>query len=275
MQQFIYFFQKYRYFLFFVTLEIVALVLIINNHNFHKSKFISSANGVTGGAFEVFSNLTDYFNLKDQNKRLVDENERLKNIVSKYQSIENPTPSQQVIDTVQYKQTYTYTQAKIIRYSYHLPNNYLTINKGSTSGISKEMAVINSKGIIGITENITSQYARVQSILNSNSKINARLKNSNHFGSLEWNGVAYNTLQLHDIPRQALIKLGDTIITDGKSTIFPEGLLIGSISHIERKNNKNLISVQLFNDMSSLGQVYVISNLNKQEINSLNNFTDE
>ena len=275
MQQFIYFFQKYRYFLFFVLLEIVALFLIINNNNFHKSKFISSANGVTGGMYETFSNLTGYFNLKNQNEKLVSENEILKNLLGKYNSDQDSTKSQSVLDTIKYNQSYIYTQAKIIRYSYHLSNNYLTINKGTNDGIYKEMALINSKGIIGITDNVTPKYARAQSILNSNSKINARLKNSTHFGSLEWNGKQYNILQLHDIPRQALIRVGDTIITDGKSTIFPEGILIGTIKHIETKNNKNLIDVQLFNDMSNLGQVYVISNLNKEEINSLNALADE
>ncbi len=274
MQQFIYFFQKYRYFLFFVLLEIVALFLIINNNNFHKSKFISSANGVTGGMYETFSSLTSYFNLKQQNDKLISENEILKNLLEK-NTVKNATKSQRIIDTVQYNQTYFYTQAKIIRYSYHLPNNYLTIDKGSNDGIDKEMALINSKGIIGITEKVSSKYARAQSILNSNSKINARLKNSNHFGSLEWNGKQYNTLQLNDIPRQAIIQVGDTIITDGKSTIFPEGILIGTIKHIETKNNKHRIDIQLFNDMSNLDQVYVISNLNKEEINSLNTLSDE
>ena len=274
MQQFIYFFQKYRYFLFFVLLEIVALFLIINNNNFHKSKFISSANGVTGGIYESFSNLTSYLDLKNQNNNLILENETLKNLLEK-NTVQEPTKSQHIVDTIQYNQSYLFTQAKIIRHTYHFPNNYLTINKGSNDGIDKEMALINSKGIIGITEKVTSKYARVQSILNTNSKINARLKNSNHFGTLEWDGKHYNTLQLHDIPRQALIQVGDTIITDGKSTIFPEGILIGTIKQIETKNNKHQIDIQLFNDMSNLEQVYIISNLNQEEINALNSGTDE
>ncbi len=271
MQQLIYFFQKYRYFLFFVLLEFVALFLIINNNTFHKSKFISSANGVTGGLYENFSKLSDYFKLKTQNEELASENENLKNLLEKYYSIQDSTTSNSVIDTVKYNQLYSYTKAKIIKYSYHLPNNYLTLNKGIYQGIQKEMAVINSKGIIGITENSNSEYTRVQSILNSNSKINARLKNSNHFGSLAWDGKAYNVVQLHDIPRQATLKIGDTIITDGKSTIFPEGILIGTIKNIDTKNNKNLIDIQLFNDMSNLSHVYVVTHLDKEKINSLNN----
>ena len=275
MQQLIYFFQKYRYFLFFVLLELVALFLIINNNNFHKSKFISSANGVTGGMYERFSKLSDYFNLKTQNAELISENEQLKNLLEKYNTTKDITESGVVIDTLQYSQKYTYSRAKIIRNNYNTRNNYLTVNRGASDGVAKEMAVINSKGIIGITENTSSNYTRVQSILNSNSKINARLKNSNHFGSLEWDGKAYNSIQLHDVPRQANIKVGDTIITGGKSTIFPEGILIGVIKDIDTKNNKNLINIQLFNDMSNLRNVYIVTNLDKTEINALNNSTNE
>ena len=275
MQQLIYFFQKYRYFLFFVLLEFIALFLIINNNTFHKSKFISSANGVTGGIYKNFSNLSEYFNLKTQNEELALENEKLKNLIEKYNSIQDSAINREIIDTLMYNQKYTYSKAKIIKNSYNTTNNFLTINRGISQGVQKEMAVINSKGIIGITENSNSNYSRVQSILNSNSKINARLKNNTHFGSLEWNGKDYNIVQLHDVPRQAAIQIGDTIITGGKSTIFPEGILIGTIINIDTKNSKNLIDIQLFNDMSNLGNVYVITHLDKKEINSLNTPTNE
>ena len=275
MQQLIYFFQKYRYFLFFVLLEFIALFLIINNNTFHKSKFISSANVISGVLYENFSKLSDYFNLKTQNEELESENEELKNLLEKYNSIQESSLNGFVIDTLKYNQKYTYSKAKIIKNYYNTSSNYLTINRGTLQGVEKEMAVINSKGIIGITEDSNSNYSRVQSILNSNSKINARLKNSSHFGSLEWDGKDYNTVQLHDIPRQAAIKIGDTIITGGRSTIFPEGILIGTIKYIDTKNNKNLIDIQLFNDMSNLKHVYVVTHLDKKEINSLNNPNNE
>jgi len=275
MQQIIYFFQKYKYFLFFLLLQSIALFFTINNNSFHKSKFISSTNTITGGLYEKFSQFSDYFNLKTLNEELISENEQLKNLLEKYNSIGDSTVTLSLIDTSKYNQKYIYSKAKIIKNDYHRPNNYLTIDRGTAQGVEKEMAVINSKGIIGITEKSSSNYTRVQSILNNNSKINARLKNDTHFGSLEWDGKDYNTVQLHDIPRQAALKIGDTIITGGKSTIFPEGILIGRIKKIDIKNNNRSIDIQLFNDMSSLGYVYVITLLDKKEINTLNNSTDE
>lgn len=269
MQQLIYFFQKFKYFLFFLLLEFIALLFTFNNLNFHKSKFVNSANAITGGLYSQTKNISEYWSLKPKNKLLAQENARLKNLLEKTVSI-NLIKDSTIIDSIRYQQKFTFTTAKIINNNYSKTFNFLTLNKGKNSGIKREMAVINSKGIIGITDNSSSRYSRVQSILNRNSKINARLKNSNYFGTLSWNGKDYNIVQLSDLPRQAPLKIGDTIETGGKSTIFPEGILIGTISKINKGNSAdNKVDVTLFNDMSNLGYIYIIKNLNKEEIKLL------
>jgi rod shape-determining protein MreC len=275
MQQIIYFFQKFKYFLFFLFLECIALTLTFNNLNFHKSKFVNSANSVTGIFYTTLSNSKEYLSLKSKNQSLQEENTQLKNDLERNKLFFSTDIS--VLDTVKYHQKYTYTEAKIINNNYSKPHNFLTINRGVNEGIVKEMAVINRKGIIGITENVSNNYTRVQSILNKNSNINARLKgNTAYFGTLKWNSIDYNTVQLHDIPRQAPLKIGDTIETGGKSTIFPEGIPIGTVSKINKRNTANSkINVTLFNDMSNLENVYVVKNLHKQEIQLLENNSNE
>jgi len=138
------------------------------------------------------------------------------------------------------------------------------------------MAVVNSNGIVGIIDYTNNKYARVQSILNRNSRINARLRNTNYFGSLDWDGSDYKTVQLLDIPRQAPLRIGDTIETGGKSAIFPEGIFIGRVSKINRGNSAdNRVTITLFNDMSNLGVVYVIKNFERDEIRKLENLENE
>lgn len=269
MQQIIYFFQKFKYFLFFIVLEGIALFFIFNNLSFHKSKFINSANSITGGIYNTSSEISEYFNLKKENKLLAEENIKLKNLLAKKELI-NPEKTFIVIDSIKFYQKYTYSLAKIINNNYAYNFNYLTLDKGKNDNIDKEMAVINTKGIIGITDQTSKKYTRVQSILNKNSRINARLKNTNYFGSLVWNGKDYNTVQLLDFPRQTPIKIGDTIETGGKSTIFPEGILIGKVQEINTKNTTNSnINIKLFNDMRNLGHVYIIKNLDQLEIKKL------
>lgn len=273
MQQLVYFLQKYRYFLYFLLLECIAIALIFNNHDFHRSKFVNSANFVTGGLYKKASNISDYFHLKEINKALVEENLQLKNQLQQLQFPIDSTLIVSIIDSTKFHQNYAYINTKIISNNYHETFNFLTINNGKKDGITTEMAIINSKGIIGVVDDVSNRYARVRSILNKNSKINARLKNSFHFGTLTWDGKNYNTVQLTDIPRQAILRIGDTIITGGKSTIFPEGIPIGIIKKIPEKLSSagNTIDIQLFNDMSNLSHGYAIISYHKNEVKKLEN----
>jgi len=269
MQQIISFLYKNKFFILFLLLELSAIIFTIQTHSYHKSKFINSANFVSGGIYNKINNFKEFLLLKKENKRLSEENAYLKNIlgiqeisVMKFDSI--------ITDTVNYNQKYKYTSAKVINNNYRKNNNYLTINKGYKDGIISDLGVLNSKGIIGITKSVSKNYATVLSILNVNSRINVKLLNSDHFGSLSWNNEDYNIVQLLDLPIQASVYVGDTIITGGKSTIFPEGIPVGTIKDFKTKNNTyEFINIKLFNDMSSVGFVEIINNLDKLEIKDL------
>lgn len=259
-----------------MLLQFIALILIFNNLNFHKSKYVNSANLITGGIYAKISKTTEYFNLQANNQFLLEENIKLKNLLEKSNSVHSNINFNST-DSLEKTQKFTFSNAKIIKNDFSKAYNYLLINKGSNQNINKEMAIINSKGIVGIIDYTTNNFARVQSILNKNTKINARLKGNNfYFGTLKWDGLHYNTVQLHDIPRQALLKIGDTIETGGRSTIFPEGILIGTIAKINNGNStNNKIDIKLFNDMSNLGYVYIIKSLHRKEIKELENLENE
>jgi rod shape-determining protein MreC len=271
MQQLITFVQKYRYLLFFIILQIFAIGLTISNNSFHKSKFLNSTNFITGSLYEKSSNISNYFHLKERNEILILENINLKNQLAFLNSKKDSIIQTTIIDSSNYNQKYIYISSKIIKNEYAKQNNILLIDDGKDAGITKEMAVFNSKGIIGITEKTVKNYTRIQSILNKNSRISARLKSgSNYFGTLIWDGKDYNKVQLTDIPRQANVKVGDTIVTSGRSTIFPEGILVGTVLKVNNNNSAdNEISVQLFNDMSNLRQVYIVKNLHKLELKAI------
>ncbi|MCK5678520.1 MAG: rod shape-determining protein MreC [Flavobacteriaceae bacterium] len=269
MQQIISFLYKNKYILLFLLLELMAVFFTIQSHSYHKSKFVNSSNFITGGIYNKMNNFKELILLKKDNKRLAEENVHLKNLLY----LQNKSTNQielEIIDTVNFYQKYNFIAAKVINNEFRKNNNYLTINKGIIDGIKTDFGVINNKGIIGITKSISKHYTTVLSILNVNSRINVKLTNSNHFGSLSWNNKEYNTVQLLDLPFQSIIKVGDTIITGGKSTIFPEGILVGTIKDFKTKNNNyEYINITLFNDMSSIGYVEIINNFDKKEIKSL------
>ena len=218
---------------------------------------------MSGSIHAFFSKIGNYFNLKEENFLLLDENNRLK-ALNLNRSIQSTAVSNDA-------DNYQLTPASVIKNSYAFPQNYLTLNKGERDLIKEDMGVITSNGLVGIIDQTSSKYARVISILNTKSKINAKLKKSNHFGTLEWNGENYRSVQLHDI--QDLVKLakGDTVVTSGYSSVFPENIPIGRIESFQLNDTKDLyiINVSLFNDMTNLRHVHIIENLDFEELKTL------
>ena len=267
MQQIIFFLIRNKNFLLFIVLFSVSIFLTIQTHSYHKNKFVNSSNAITGGIYSIKSSITDYFNLREKNEILINENTRIRNQLESYKS----KVVNQNIDTSSIFSKYYFVSAKVINNSFSKTKNKLTINKGKRDSIQLDMGVITSKGIVGIIENVSNKYATIQSILNTNSQINAKLKNVKHFGSLVWNTEDPNVIQLIDIPRLAAVKTGDTIVTGGRSTIFPEGILIGAVIDFELTEDENSqnLNIQLFNDMTNLEHVYIIDNLDTQEIINL------
>lgn len=273
MQQIIYFFIRNKNFLLFLFLFVISLFFTIQSHTYHSGKFVTSANFLTGGIYSFESSISEYFGLEKQNLKLVEENKRLRTQLSLLS--ENATAK--VEDSSFLNSRFRFRTAKVINNTYSKSKNYLTINRGKRDSISIDMGVISPKGIIGIVNATSGNYATVLSILNTESQINARLKKSNHFGSLVWNTEDPNVAQLIDIPRLAPVVIGDTVVTGGRSTIFPEGVLIGTIKdyNLEEGSNYYDLDIELFNDMTNLRHVYVIENLDADEILELENAVDD
>jgi len=239
----------------------VSLGFTIQSHSYHQSSFFNSSSWLTGNIYKTSFGITSYFDLRKENRKLVKENEQLRLLLF------NSKDALQIqLDSTQ--AAYTVTSGQVIKNSYANQRNYITINKGTNANIKPDMGVITSKGILGIVENVSAQNATVQSILNERSNINAKLKNTNHFGSLVWNAKAYNTVQLVDIPRLVPLVIGDTIVTGAMSSIFPENIPIGTIKQFDLDNSKSFwhIEISLFNDMTNLKNVYIVDNKNRQEV---------
>ncbi|CAZ95230.1 rod shape-determining protein MreC [Zobellia galactanivorans] len=269
MQQIINFIIRYKNFLLYVFLMIVSLGFTIQSHSYHQSRFFNSSNWITGNILRTSNNVSTYFGLDQENQKLMEENTYLRKLLFNRTQIDTT-----VLDSVQ--QTYTITTAKVIKNSFADPRNYITIDKGRKDSVQPDMGVITSKGILGIIENTSNNFSTVQSILNEKSNINAKIKNTDHFGSLVWNMKQYNIVQLVDIPRLVPLTIGDTIVTGGMSSIFPEGIPIGTIRKFDLNTSKSFynIDVALFNDMTNIKNVYIVKNTYREEILELEKQTE-
>ncbi|MCM4166949.1 hypothetical protein KCTC52924_01805 [Arenibacter antarcticus] len=264
MQQIINFILRYKNFLLYALLLTIALTFTIRAQSYHHSKFFNSANWLTGNIYGTSNNITTYFGLGVENKKLLEENKKLR-IQLFNQEKETPEP----LDST--NTNYRVITGQVIKNSYSLPRNYITIDKGSADGLEIDMGVITPNGILGIVEHTSKNFAMVQSILNVRSRINAKLKNTNHYGSLVWNTKDYHMVQLNDIERLVPLNIGDTIVTGASSSIFPENIPIGVINNFDINNSKSSysIDIKLFTDMTTIKNVYVIENEQREEIKEL------
>ena len=130
MQQIIYFIKKFKYFLLFILLEILALFFTIQQHSYHQSKFINSANSISGSLYNYKHSINEFFYLKTENKLLIEENVRLKNTLEHVQKT-SATELNAFTDKASYEVKYEYSVAKIINNNYTNRNNVLTLDKGS------------------------------------------------------------------------------------------------------------------------------------------------
>jgi len=267
MQQIFNFIFKNSSRLLFLLLLCISFLLTIQSHSYHKSKIISSANFISCGVYEKINNVREYLNLRTENDALALENARLKSILFKtvdstgikqFESLKTTLPQDVVV-------------SKVIHNSYNVHENFLTLNSGSLQGIKPDMGVVNNLGLVGIIDKTSPKYSTVISILNVRSRINAKIKKSNHFGSLIWNGKNTGFVQLIDVPRLASVRKGDTIVTGGQSVIFPENISIGTIEkiYVDNKTNYYTLDIKLFDDMTNLGHVSIIKSKDRDELNNL------
>ena len=259
MQNLIRFFRMYNVLIIFLLLQTYSINLYLNNNSFQNSLFINHINNYKGELYSISNNISEYFNLKDINKQLLEENNKLYNLLSSQKS-----------DFLQNEKETKFISCKIVNNSVNKRDNFITLNKGKKHGVSAGMGVICESGVLGIVHSTTKNYSLIISILNKESAISISLKRQNNFGSLKWNGFNYKKANIESIPNHVKIQLGDTIITNGYSTIFPAGINIGTIEDFKKndKTGNQDITINLFTDFNNIKYAYIVnSEQSKEQLN--------
>ena len=268
------FLSKNSFVFLFLFLLFVSFVLLVQNNNYQSSKVFNSSNFLIGNLYSTVNNVNDYFNLKEVNAELAEQNAKLQSLqigsFSKlYGSVIN------VNDTM-YAQKYVYTSAKAINNSTNKRENYITINKGSANGIKAGMGVISAKGVIGTVKNVSKNFCSVMSVLHEKNAVSAKIEKSGYIGSLVWELGNYRIAQLKDIPNHVNLSKGDTVVTSGYSSVFPEGEMLGVVREFDLPEGNNFynIQIELSVDYKKLSHVFNVKSLMKKEQEKLEELND-
>lgn len=255
----------------FLLLAGISCVMLFRGNPYQQAVYMTSAGAVSSSVYNAANSVTGYFHLRSINDDL---QERLSAL-----EIENLSLRRRLqrADEMAYADTvtpdsaltpYRFITARVINNSIAHSNNFLTINRGSDDGVRPEMGVVDQNGIVGIV-NVTGRHtARVISLLNSDLRLSCKVKGSDAFGSLVWDGRSPRLAVLEELPRHVEFAIGDTIITSGYSVVFPEGIPVGVVVEQSRDVDDNFYSlkVELLTDFATLSTVRVIENFLKEEI---------
>lgn len=258
-------------------LETLCIFLIVRYNTYQGAAVFNSANTYVGQVLEFQSGVTDYFRLASVNTTLAQENAALRQELMRY-TLDAQQDSTSQLDTTLYVasdsariQPFILHAGRVINNSIRRTNNYLTLDAGSLDGVKPGMGVISPDGTVGRVKTVSKHYSTITSLLHSQMLISAKIKKNNTFGTIKWTGGDYRTALLDYIPLHIKPLKGDTIVTSGYNTVFPEGIMVGTISRVEKEPDRSFytIRVKLSVDFAQLSYVYVVESTRREEQDSL------
>ncbi len=258
--------QNFTFFSFLI-LQIVSLVMLSSYSKSHEAFFGSWTNQFTGNINRYYNSWAYFFDLKETNAKLIQENTYLRNqLAQNFVAMDTSKKAGALIlrrDSLEKIRKFYYFPAKVVGNTFTLQKNYIWIERGSKQGIKKDMAAICPDGsIVGVVVEVNDNYSKIMSLLHRNSKVSAMLKRDKVAGSIEWDGIDPNILVLKNISKSAAPKIGDTVLTSPYSSNFPTQLMVGRVTAIVKDPSSNFLTlnVKAATNFFNLEYVYIVEN---------------
>ncbi len=248
-----------------ILLIVFSLFLVFKHNSYQRSVYLSSANKASSQLYGISNNITSFFQLRSNNSKLLKRTAELERTLHQLKEhIVTLTGDTSIIDAFTLDSIvpaqFEFIPADVVNISISKFNNYITINKGSINGVEPDMGVISTTGVVGVVRNVSKHSAVIIPIINPKFRLGAKLKNSENFGSIAWDGSNANTAQLMEVPKHELFAVGDTVVT-GFSRIFPEGIIVGYTKKMGTSNddNFNTFNIDLGTNFQTLQHVLIIN----------------
>lgn len=269
------FLYKHLHWLVFLALEIICFVLLFSFNSFQGSVYLSTANRVAARLISGKDRVTSYWGLTEKNEALSAQNTCLQQRVFELETIlaQQHLDSLAQTEAVQkiHRSGYRVSPAHVVDKSINKFDNYITIDKGLADGIQPDMGVMSVDGLVGVVYKCTEHYSLVMPLLNSKSRVSCKVHGSDYFGYLNWSGGDARYAMLHDLPRYSDVERGDTIMTSGSSSYFPEGIMVGVVEDKQLSSEGLYVTLKvlLSTHFSKLKHVFVIQKMDAAEFAAL------
>ena len=232
--------------------------------------FTSAIMPIQEAVNEITNRVTDFFTRVFYPSTIQEENERLSQLVSAYErrlilydamQQENVRLSE-LLDYASSNNSFYFMTAPVSARSINPYVDTITIKGGSRSGITEQMAAVTAQGIVGRIIEVGATYSKVRTMQNDDMRISVmveRTRDEGMLGGLIIEDGQLIGLKLYYLPKDADIKVGDTVVTSGLGGIFPKGLYVGRILFLADEENGEYDACVLSDvDFEHLEEVLII-----------------
>lgn len=257
----------------FILLEVASLHILVSNstiQNFFFAKWFHSVEANLWGRTE---SIKHYFSLDKDNRRLSEENFRLRQEIIRLNSVMDGVDGQARADsfsTANGDARFSFISGTVLKMSNNTQHNYIILGQGSADGVKPKSGIVTSNGAIGIVDAVSKHYSYAMSFMNTGVSVSARIGSDRAVGPLTWDGRSNNGALLKEIPLQNRFEPGDTVYTSGFSSIFPPDIPLGTIQSSKTINGATYeIKVNLLENFKGLRYVTIVNNEGEAELEEL------
>lgn len=254
--------QKNKIFVFLVIL--LFFVLLIGVQDWLKNLFYSLSQRGQENLFSsgktisnFFSSFLSYSKLKQENNRIVTENQELKVKISLLEEKEKENEALRQALGLGLGQRFKLLEADVtVR---DASEDFLVLNKGEKEGVKTGMVVIGSPGfLLGKIEKVYPNFSEVVLLSKKGNVFPLRLEQ----GDLVVKARGAGNLQifLDPIEREKEIRVGDRVSTVALEGLYPKGLFVGEVKRIEDSDLTpyQKAEVKVAFDLGNLEMVFII-----------------
>ena len=208
---------------------------------------------------DTFNFIPDYFSLRSENRSLRELNLKLSEEVNLLREAQLENIRLRQMLALRAKSPYPTVPARIVGKTLQLMRNTVTLDVGRDQGIREQMPIVTGVGLVGKITATSNRYSIGQILLNRRMRVSAKIQRSRVDGIVEWEGA--RNLALKNVAKTLDVQAGDVVVTSDYSSLYPEGIRIGTVVSAAQIPGSLFQRVELAPavDFATLEEVFVVT----------------
>lgn len=216
----------------------------------------------------VFSDFANLWHQYDDNEYLEQELAEQKSYKTLYEEEQSKNDElEKLLEVKNSASDSKIISCSVIKRSSETWNQTVTVSAGSKQGVEENMLVRTSEGMVGLVSKVQTNTSVVELLTSENLTNDVAVKMSLPDGStiegvVQSYDVDRNEYRMSLFDNEATVTSGQSVATSGKGGNYPSGVLVGTVTEVER-NDDSLIStvyVQPISNIQSFNYVVIMGN---------------